>query len=150
MQNDSVIKGCIKVEKTAAAIYKKLSQLFPEHRDFWKSLFDDEVKHLAFLRDVKSLGLVEDLQKRGPLPPASTIDSTQTLADAIADKAKGPSFSMSKALKMVLNLEESMVEIYTNKIIADLMSNESEMSLKQLVAEENSHIRKIKRMMKAK
>jgi hypothetical protein len=51
MNKNSIINGCIKVEKSSAYIYKNLMKKFPEKEDFWKNLFDDEVEHLTFLRD---------------------------------------------------------------------------------------------------
>jgi hypothetical protein len=55
MNRNSIINGCMKIERSAANIYKNLMKKFPEKEDFWKNLFDDEVEHLSFLKDVKSL-----------------------------------------------------------------------------------------------
>jgi hypothetical protein len=40
-----------------------------------------------------------------------------------------------------------MVEAYTNKIIADLISCDDEPSYKKMVADEKKHINKMKKMM---
>ena len=147
MARNSIIDGCIRAEKSAATIYKNFMRMFPEHKEFWKDLFDDEIKHLSFLKDVKSLGLVDELQKRGPLPSVSLINKTLKLADDITEKTKGTSLSIDKALKMVLKLEESVMETYTNKMIADLMSCGNK-TLEEIIADEKAHIRKIKGMMR--
>ena len=55
---------------------------------------------------------------------------------------------MKKAHETSLKLEESIVETYTNKVIADLIACEDEVSHKKIVADEKMHIRNIKKMMK--
>lgn len=148
MERNSVINGCIKAERSAASIYKKFMQLFPEHKDFWKILFDDEIKHLSFLMDVKSLGLINEMKKIDLPPSMPVIKKTLKLADSITKKTQGGSLSLVNALKMTLKLEESMVETYTNKLIAILLSCENELSYKKIITEEKKHINKIKKMMK--
>lgn len=148
MTKDSIINGCMKVEKSAAAVYQKLMIKFPEKKEFWKELFDDEKNHISFLKDVKSLGLIDVMEKTDPLPPKKVINEALRLADDLKVKIASDSVSFNKALVMVLKLEESIVETYTNKVIADLICCEEEVSYKKVVAEEKTHIRKIKKMMK--
>ena len=148
MTKDSIINGCMKVEKTAAAIYQKLMIKFPEERDFWKELFDDEKNHISFLKDVKSLGLTDVMEKTDPLPSKKIINEALRLADDLKVKISSDSVSLKKALAMALKLEESIVETYTNKLIADLLACEGGVSHKKVVADEKTHIRKIKKMMK--
>ena len=50
MERKALINGCIKVEKSAAAIYKKLMGKYPEKIDGWKELFDDENKSLILFK----------------------------------------------------------------------------------------------------
>ena len=63
MNRDTVIDGCIEVEKIAASIYNHLMRIFPDEKDFWKNLHDDEVEHVSFLKDVKLLGLIDEIEK---------------------------------------------------------------------------------------
>ncbi|MEW6713979.1 MAG: hypothetical protein AB1306_02655 [Nitrospirota bacterium] len=148
MTKDSIINGCMKVEKSAAAIYQKLMIKFLEKGEFWKELFDDEKNHISFLKDVKSLGLIDVMEKTDPLPSKKVINETIKLADDLKVKITSDSVSFKKALVMALKLEESMVEMYTNKLIADLIACEDEVSHKKIVADEKTHLRKIKKMMK--
>ena len=110
--------------------------------------FDDEISHLAFLRDVKSLGLVDEIQKMDPSLSYAVIDKTVKLADDLTAKIKTDSISFKKALSMALKFEESMAETYTNKMIAHLIACEDKPSYKKIVADEKKHIDKIKKMMK--
>ena len=148
MANNKIINGCIKIEKSAASIYKKLMKKFPDRKDFWKELFDDEISHMAFLKDVKSLGLVDEIQKMDPSLSIASIDKTVKLADDITAKITAGTVSFKKALSMSLKFEESMAETYTNKMIAHLISCEDKPSYKKIVADEKKHINKIKKMMK--
>lgn len=148
MANNALLNGCIKVEKSAASIYKKLMKKFLDKKDFWKELCDDEINHLSFLNDVKSLGLIDVMQKIKSSPSLSIINETVKMADDLNAKIIADSISLKKALSMALKLEESIVETYTNEIIANLISCEDESSYKKLVADEKKHINKIKKMMK--
>ena len=145
--NHDLINGCIKVEKSAASVYKKLMKKFPEKKDSWKELFDDEINHLSFLNDVKSLGLVDVMHKLDSLPSIAIVNETVKMADDLTAKIIADSISLKKALVMALKLEESIVETYTNKVIADLICCE-EVNYKKVVADEKMHIKKIKKMMK--
>jgi hypothetical protein len=49
---------------------------------------------------------------------------------------------------MALKLEKSMVEMYTNKIIVNLISCEDEPSYKKIVSDEKKHINKLNKMLK--
>ena len=148
MAGNAIINGCIKVEKSASSIYKILMKKFPDRKDFLKELFDDEISHLSFLNDIKSLGLIDEIQKMESLPSIAVINKTVKMADDLTVKITEDSISFKKALSMALKLEESMVETYTNKIIADLISCEDKPSYKKMVADERKHINKIQKMMK--
>lgn len=148
MAKNELINGCIKVEKSAATTYKKLMKKFPENKEFWKELFNDEINHLSFLKDVKSLGLIDEMQKMDPLPSMEIINETVKMADNLNAKIITDSISLKKALLMILKIEESMVETYTNKLIGNLISCENEVSYKKMVADEKKHINKIRKMMK--
>jgi len=148
MAKNEFINGCIKVEKSAASMYKKLMTKFPDRQDYWKELFDDEISHMSFLNDVKSLGLIDEIQKMEASPSISLINKTVKMAEDLTAKIKEDPISFKKALSLVLKFEESMVEIYTNKIIANLISCDDEPSYKKMVADEKKHINKIKKMMK--
>lgn len=148
MGRNAIINGCIKVEKSAASVYKKLMKKFPEKKEFWNDLFNDEVEHLSFLNDVKSLKLIDVMQKIDLPPSLSIIDEAVALADDLTARIKSGSLSLKKALTMALELEESIVETYTNKIIATLISCEDKTSYQKIVADEKKHIKKIRNMMK--
>jgi len=148
MARNAIISGCMKVERSALYVYKQLMKKFPDKKEFWRELVDDEVDHLSFLHDVRSLGLADTMQKTDPLPTAENIKDAIRMADNLVVKIKEDSISLKKTLAIVLKLEESLVETYTNKLIAKLMSCDEETSYKKIVADEKRHINKIKKLLK--
>jgi len=150
MAKNAIIRGCMKVERSASYLYKKLMRKFPDNKHFWQDLADDEVNHLSFLRDVQSLGLIDLMDKTDALPTLKNINDAIKTADDLTAKIRSDSFSMKNILTMVLKLEESMVETYTNRMIANLISCEDEVSYKKMVTDEKRHVNKIKKMIKLK
>ena len=124
-------------------------RIFPDEKDFWKNLHDDEVEHLAFLKDVKLLGLIDEIEKTDFLPSMSVINKTLKLAGKITDKITASSIPLDDALQMTLKLERSIVETYTNKLIGNLISCD-ETRAEKIIIDENNHIDKIKNMIKVK
>ena len=146
MERNTLISKCIKVEQSATSIYKYMMKQFPEHKDFWQGLFNDEIEHVSFLRDVISLNLKDELHKIDLLPSLPTINMALELADNITGKIKSGPVSLDEALAMTLELEETMIETYTNKIIANLISCDDENGYKNIVSDEKNHLNKIKKM----
>lgn len=145
MNEHELINGCIKVESAAASIYSKLMQLFPEEQDFWEELYNDEKEHISFLSDVKSLELTDEIQKMNLLPSKPMIREALNLADTINNKISNGPVTFNNALKLALKLEESIVETYTNKLIATLLSCEDEDSFNNFITNGKDHENKIKR-----
>ena len=149
MEQKDFIDGCIKVETSVASIYSKLMRLFPDKKEFWGSLLNDEREHIAFLNGVKSLELITEVEKLDFPPSMNIIKKTIKLADKVNEKLCGNLNTMKDALKMVRKLEESVVEIYSNQLIARLLSCEDETAIAKLVGDDDkSHIKKIRKMMK--
>ena len=148
MAKNAIIRGCMKVERSALYVYKQLMKKFPDKKEFWRELVDDEVDHLSFLNDVQSLGLADAMQKTDPLPTMENINDAIKTADDLVVKIKEDSVSLKKTLAIILKLEETIVETYTNRLIAKLMSCEDKVSYKKIVEDEKRHINKIKKMMK--
>ena len=147
MDTREIINGCMEIEKSAASIYSNLMELFPKEKEFWKNLFDDEVEHLNFFNDVKSLGLIDELQKIDTPPTMPIINETLKSSGIIIEKIAGRSLSLKDALKMTLKLEETIVEVYTNKLIANLLACDNESSIKKILIGAKLHVDKIKNMM---
>jgi len=147
MDENAIINGCIKVESAAASIYSKLKQLFPEEQDFWEKLYSEEKEHISFLNDVKSLGLSDEVQRMNLLPSKTMIKDALKLANKISIIISNTPVTFKEALKLSLELEESMVETYTNKLIASLLSCDNEASFNSFVTNGKAHEDRIKKML---
>lgn len=148
MEGNDIIGGCMKIERSAAAIYSTLMQKFPDKKEFWKELLDDEIEHISFLNDALSHGLTGELKKMDIPPSQKVINRTQKLADSIHEKVKKEPVSFKDSLAMTLKLEETMVETYTNSLIADLMSCEDDRCHERVMSDEKNHVEKIRDMIK--
>jgi hypothetical protein len=149
MYRTAILQGCINVEHSVASIYRNLMQIFPEKKDFWGNLYNDEKDHIEFLNDVKSLGLSDDLEKVDLLPTMPMIQKTLRLADDVIEKIKSNSITFNDALSLTLKIEESMVETYTSNIVGKLLSCADEASCEMFITDEKSHVEKIRIMMRA-
>jgi len=147
MDENEIINGCIKVESAAASIYSKFNQLFPEEQDFWGGLYNDEKEHISFLNDVKSLGLSDEVQRMNLLPSKPMIKDALKLADKISKKISNGPVTFKQALSLSLELEESIVETYTNKLIASLLSCDNEASFNSFITSGKDHKTQIKKML---
>jgi len=148
MEQHDFINGCIKVENTAASIYSHLIQILPKHKEFWEGLLNDEREHIAFLGDVKTLGLVTELEKMDFAPSMQEVKKTLKLSESISKRISEEPISFKNALKLALRLEESIVETYSNELIAKLLSCDNEASYQKLIDNEKEHIDRVRRMMK--
>ena len=148
MEQKDFIDGCIKVENSVASIYSNLLKTFPDKKEFWESLLHDEREHVAFLSDVKSLALIQEMEKLDFPPSMKVIKQTLKLTDKVREKLSSNLISLKDSLKMAIKLEESMVEIYTNHLIAKLLSCDDDTSVLRIVSQEKTHINKIRKMIK--
>ena len=148
MYKTALINGCIKVENSVASIYTNLMQVFPEKKDFWGSLFNDEKRHIAFLNDVKSLELFDEIEKVDLLPTMPMLEKTLKMAEDANKKIKSRSLTFNDALSVTLKIEESMVETYTSNIVGKLLSCADEASCEMFITDEKSHVEKIRIMMR--
>lgn len=153
MGSSEKINGCIAIEQAAASIYITFMKLFPEEKDFWEGLYRDEIDHSSFLQDASSLMIFSELptQVQPPSVPfiVKTLEFTQNLKKQILLSP----ISLEDALHIALKLEETMVETYTNELIADSKSIDDKsyfMDLEKMIIEERGHINKIKNMMLGK
>ena len=148
MEQVDIINGCIKVENSVASIYSNLMQVFPENKKFWQARLNDEREHSALLTDVKSQGLITEMEKMDLPPSMQVIRSTLKMVDKVNKRISDEPISMKNALKLALKLEESIVEIYTNELIADLLTCENGASLEELINGEKKHVDRIRKEMK--
>lgn len=139
------VNGCLAMENAVASIYSNFMQLFPEEKDFWEDLYNDEQKHASFLIEAANHGLFDEI-KTEDLPLSMPLfDRTRKFVENIMNQIKFNPLSLEEALKIALKLEETLVETFTNYLIANLSPNRK--AILEMLTEERNHIDKIKEMM---
>lgn len=141
------INGCIAVEETTAAIYRIFMDLFPEERDFWQDIYRDELEHSFWLTSGSRSEVIELLPSDKILPSIEHITNTLRFIEGKIAHVKQNPVSFEEALRTALRIEETMVEIFTNEITANLLATDEQALNDKLVAAEKIHINKIEDMM---
>jgi rubrerythrin len=147
MKTHELINGCNEIEKAVASIYSKFMQLFPDEKDFWEDLFKDEIGHSFFLIDALNYGIFNGQDTVDFPLSMSHVTKTMKFAENINKHIEFNPVSLEDALKTALKLEETMVEIFANDLIAMLSTPDNESFLQNILMEERSHIDKIRDMM---
>lgn len=141
------IDGCIAVEETAASMYRICMDIFPEERLFWQDLYRDELEHSFWLTSGSRSEAIELLPSKKPLPSIRHITSTLIFIEGKITRMKTNPFTFETALSTALEIEESMVEMFTNEITANLLATDDKSLNDKLVAAERIHVTKIEDMM---
>lgn len=150
MNSKDRIIGCIAVEEAAASVYKTLMGVFPNEKDFWEGLYKDEIDHSSFLTDADSVEFFESGPAGITLPTKPFINKTLEYAQFLNRHIRYNPVSFEDALGMTLKLEESMVETFTNELMADAnleYKTSSGRDFEKILLEERGHISKLKNMM---
>lgn len=150
MESSEKINGCIAIEQAAASIYSTFMKLLPEEKNFWEGLHRDEIDHSSFLQDASSLMVFNEIPTQVQPPSLSFIVKTLEFTQNIKQQILLNPVSLEEALHIALKLEETMVETYTNELIADSKSIDDKsyfMDLEKMIFEERGHINRIKSMM---
>jgi len=97
-------------EESIGNVYKAYEERFPEYRDFWARLVDDEVEHASRIRKLN----VE--VKRGLLPltdrrfKEEAIQTYRQYLEKELNSAQRQDMSLIDALSIALYIEKSLIE----------------------------------------
>jgi rubrerythrin len=146
MEIYQLINVCLVTEDVVASIYNRFMQLFPQEKDFWEDLYNDEQKHTSFLTNTADSGKFDEMPIADSGFSMPLLDRTKTFIANIRNQIEFNPVSLEEALKIALKIEETMVEAFTNELMANL-SPSDESSFHEMLMEEKTHIAKIKNMM---
>ena len=141
------INGCRAVEEAVASIYRTFADFFPEHRSFWEDLYRDELEHSFWLSDTNRAEAIDLLPSEDLMPSMELIDQTLAFATGKSQHIKTNPVNLEEALRIALQLEESMVETFTNEMTANLFSSDYKSLSQKIIEAEKLHISKIEDMM---
>jgi rubrerythrin len=144
------LQACIAVEKSAAEIYRKLADFFPEEGSFFMELCREEEDHVAIL----SMGKLYKMISRLPddIVPHSLPMITETLAIAneIDSRLDDDDLSLKEALKLTLRFEKSVAEEHLQLVMKMEHDDETINKLKRLQVETVTHADKIAALLNQK
>jgi rubrerythrin len=150
MELDSLIKGCRAVENATASIYRTFMDFFPEEKILWQDLYRDELEHSFWLTDNTVFESIDLLPSRDLLPSKELIASTLDFAQRKIDYIRTNPVTLEEALRIALEIERSMVEMFTNELAANLFSSDYKSLNQKIISAEKLHINKIEDMMISK
>jgi len=143
MELSERLNACLKVETLCEEIYYSLCSLFPEARELFQKLAEEEERHadiLTICSGFQNVGALPDTIVLNSFPQIiKSIDTAEKVKAKIADE----DISLFKALYMTLELEEAVAEIYFNEVMTEKSDIEVISYLQQFYKDEISHTQRI-------
>jgi rubrerythrin len=146
MELHQLINGCLVMEGAAARIYAKFALMFPGEKQFWEDLALDEKMHEAFLIEAADRGAFEWMDTKAMPLNLALVDETRRFVSNVRQQIETQPVALHEALTISLKLEETIVEVFTNELIAGL-SPADKHAILQMLGEEKNHIDKIREKM---
>jgi hypothetical protein len=143
MESKEIIKSCISIEYAVATIYGRFMQYFPAEKLFWENIYTDEIEHSLWLKDYQFEGFVELLPNQDLIPDINRINNNWKFIQGIERQIMSNPVSFEDSLKMALQLEQTMVETFSNELMANIFSSDYETLNDKIIISEKLHINKI-------
>jgi hypothetical protein len=150
MDLNHFVSGCIAVEETTASLYRIFMDLLSDEKPFWQELYRDELEHSYWLRSGSHSEAIELLPSKKLIPSMEHITKTLAFVEGKIAQAKTNPVTFETALMTALEIEESMVEMFTNEITANVLATDHESLNEKLIAAERIHVTKIEDRMISK
>ena len=150
MDLNHFVSGCIAVEETTASLYRIFMDILPDEKLFWQDLYRDELEHSFWLTSGSRSEAIELLPSKELIPSMEHITKTLAFVEGKIAQAKASPVTFQAALRTALEIEESMVEIFTNEITANVLATDQESLNEKLIAAERIHVTKIEDRMISK
>lgn len=145
MEIQSRILGCIEVENAVIEIYRTLKNFYPEEKDFWDGLIADEMEHVAVLSANQFIDDFYELRDEDLPPSMELILRTIGFAHDFIGKLKESPIGLEEALRISLQIEESMAESFVGFLMIEDDSNRE--AFEKVLMDERSHVNKIRNFM---
>ena len=142
-----MINGCRAVEEAVATVYMTFADLFPNEKAFWQDLYTDELEHSFWMSEGGRADAIELLPSESLLPSLESIVKTLQFVRGTFRRVKSSAITLEEALRLALQIEESMVETFTNELSANLFASNYQSLNERIIAAEKQHVRKIEDMM---
>jgi rubrerythrin len=144
MELSQKLEACLNVEMLCEEIYYSMCNSFPEAKQLFRQLAEEEGRHADILTisgGFHNLGVMSDIIVPNSAPKIKeSLDLAKKMRREIEDKT----ISLREALQMALDLEESVAEVYFNELMTDKSDEEIISHLQQYYKDEMRHTERIK------
>lgn len=109
-KENEMIGSLVELEEAVGNLYKIYAEKFPEYRDFWFSLWADEMEHahtVSVLHTKVKEGLVSFKEDRFD---TNLLKNSRHYVELQINKAKRGKISLTNALTIALTIENSIIE----------------------------------------
>jgi hypothetical protein len=106
------INKCIELEQAIASIYSTFMKKFPEDRDFWEDLCNDEMKHASLINDADKAGFFSRYPVKSMISSIPFVEKTIEFAEGIKEQIRSGTVTPEYAFETALKLENTVVEIF--------------------------------------
>lgn len=145
------IEACIAVELLAAEIYLIMAACFPDERDFFMDLCEEEQEHADILKLAMGFQRIEKVPDY--IVPDSFLNIYETfkLARYLKNTLENREVSLKEALAMALELEDSFAEKHFQDVFSHTESDSYIINkLNSLQSDSRRHSDRINDLMKSK
>ncbi len=141
------LEACLKIETFCEEIYYALCKLFPEARELFRQLAEEEERHADILTISAEFYNIDAMSERIVPNSVAKIQESLDLADKMRREIAVKTISLHEALEMALELEESVAEMYFNELMTDTSDEEIISHLQQYYKDEMKHTHRIRQYM---
>jgi len=145
MELSQKLTACLKVEMLCEEIYYSLCNLFPEAKELFRQLAEEEERHADILTISTGFHKIDALpDKIVPDSPGRILESLH-LAEKMKRTLEEDELFLREVLQMALELEESVAELYFNELMNEGSDDDVISYLQKYYKDEMSHVERIKR-----
>jgi len=116
------VSRCVEVEQAMAELYRLYMDRYPEESAVWSTLYEEELKHIAFLVNADIFDALGEQVGQLPLPSEALVERALSMARNSLEQLRKRAVTLEEALGMAVGLEDSVVE----QFVGDTMNNDGQ------------------------
>jgi hypothetical protein len=111
------VHRCVEVEQAMAELYRVFMERFPDETYLWKTLHEEELKHIAFLVNADIFDSLGEQAGQLQLPSEALVERALSMAMNSLEQLKKRAVTLEEALGMAVQLEDSVVEEFADTAV---------------------------------
>ncbi|MDD5634487.1 MAG: ferritin family protein [Candidatus Omnitrophica bacterium] len=112
LQKYKVMKFLLEAEELSKNFYANCALKFPDHKEFWGALVQEENNHVTIIRELSASMANEEAEYDSNKFNVEELESQLEGVRKLISEARGKDLSLKEALNVGLKLEESIMEKY--------------------------------------